>query len=464
MWGTTFDISIRTRTQLPTMYGSITMKAISRVTVVAGYAGVVMSLLVAMGPPTASPAQAQPPVVTTLAIDMVTTGNDDHTVGSIDPCIAVTAGTTVEFDVVLDAIPTGVGNSDLKAFAYYLGFDAANLTFISQTSAKNDCPPADGLQMLCRAANSCTGLLGCIDASEGVPEPPDSGAPPSPGVHDVNMADSTPGGTVGGGSDPYGKAGGVLGRYEIAVSPTAPTGLYGIGLSDSGWYTTLLVDSASPPNHLWDNPNVPGDDDKDGATDEDLMLDRTVNYGLIAVGVPCPLGGPDSDGDGYWDDDETNKGSDPLDAGSTPEHCDGVDNDGDDPGDGSGVDEGFPDSDGDTVKDCVDPDHPYYTDDDDDDDGFTDEDERWMSTDEQDDCPDASNPWGAPIDDAWPPDIDGNAVCDVTDAILFLAAFPSAEGTLAYSRRLDMAEANGVVDVTDALVFLAHFPSACTNP
>jgi len=95
---------------------------------------------------------------------------------------------------------------------------------------------------------------------------------------------------------------------------------------------------------------------------------------------------------------------------------------------------------------------------DDDCDGFTTADEEYAGTDPLDACPEDLG------HDVWPPDIDMNTVVDVTDAMLFLAAFPSAEGMPNYSRRLDVAQANGVINVTDALRFLPHFPGACTNP
>jgi len=59
----------------------------------------------------------------------------------------------------------------------------------------------------------------------------------------------------------------------------------------------------------------------------------------------------DDDNDGAFDADETAAGSNPLNAGSTPEVCDGVDNDLD-----GGIDEGFPDADGDGQANCADPD------------------------------------------------------------------------------------------------------------
>ena len=76
----------------------------------------------------------------------------------------------------------------------------------------------------------------------------------------------------------------------------------------------------------------------------------------------------DDDNDGHPDADETAAGSDPLNAASTPEVCDGVDNDLND-----GVDEGFANTDGDTEADCVDAD--------DDNDGYPDADETAAGSD-----------------------------------------------------------------------------------
>ena len=67
-------------------------------------------------------------------------------------------------------------------------------------------------------------------------------------------------------------------------------------------------------------------------------------------------------------------------------------------------------------------------------------------------------------DDAWPPDITMDTVVDIFDALLFLATFPSAEGSPNYSTRLDMASSDGVIDIFDALIFLSYFPSACPGP
>lgn len=59
----------------------------------------------------------------------------------------------------------------------------------------------------------------------------------------------------------------------------------------------------------------------------------------------------DGDNDGISDNDETTCGSNPLIAASTCEVCDGLDNDLNE-----GIDEGFPSNDNDGLADCVDPD------------------------------------------------------------------------------------------------------------
>ena len=100
---------------------------------------------------------------------------------------------------------------------------------------------------------------------------------------------------------------------------------------------------------------------------------------------------PDDDNDGHSDSNETAAGSDSLNAQSTPEVCDGVDNDLND-----GVDEGFANTDGDSMADCVDPD--------DDNDGVLDA---------ADLC--AGTPAGTQVNAAGCPDADGDGVADSSD-------------------------------------------------
>ncbi len=85
------------------------------------------------------------------------------------------------------------------------------------------------------------------------------------------------------------------------------------------------------------------DNDGDGSTDEG-SLDSDSDGMADCVDA-------DDDNDGISDADEIACGSNPLVAASTCEVCDGIDNDGD-----GTVDEGFTNTDGDNMADCVDPD------------------------------------------------------------------------------------------------------------
>jgi hypothetical protein len=126
----------------------------------------------------------------------------------------------------------------------------------------------------------------------------------------------------------------------------------------------------------------------------------------------------DADGDGYRNTTETTYASNTLNAASTPEVCDGADNDGD-----TLVDEGpgnpptpFADIDGDTVPDCVDSNVDTdgdtvvnTTDTDDDGDGTIDAIENIIGTDSLVSCNDSS---GLPD---WPQDFDDNKVINIVD-------------------------------------------------
>lgn len=122
------------------------------------------------------------------------------------------------------------------------------------------------------------------------------------------------------------------------------------------------------------------------------------------LGNSCDL---DDDGDGYTDANEIAAGSDPLNAASTPEVCDGSDNDLD------GVtDEGFPNADGDSQADCVDAD--------DDNDGVTDVAEVAAGSDPfnaastPEVCDGVNNDLDSQIDEGFP-NTDGDAQADCVD-------------------------------------------------
>ena len=96
-------------------------------------------------------------------------------------------------------------------------------------------------------------------------------------------------------------------------------------------------------------PDADGDGVADTADNCVNVSDPTqLNTDGDALGDACD---DDDDGDGITDGDEIAAGSDPLNAASTPELCDGIDNDLD-----GTADDGFTNTDGDVQANCVDPD------------------------------------------------------------------------------------------------------------
>lgn len=178
----------------------------------------------------------------------------------------------------------------------------------------------------------------------------------------------------------------------------------------------------------------------------------------------------DADGDGYRNTTETTHASDTLDAASTPEVCDGADNDGD-----TLIDEGpgdsptpFADIDADTVPDCVDGDVDTdgdtvvnTTDDDDDDDGTLDADENTIATDSLVSCDDGS---GLPD---WPQDFDGNRAINILDVVQLTP--PVFNSTMApggkepFERRKDIAP-DEVINILDVVKLTPPVFSATCTP
>lgn len=145
----------------------------------------------------------------------------------------------------------------------------------------------------------------------------------------------------------------------------------------------------------------------------------------------------------------TKKSTTRKDAGSTPEHCDGQDNDSD-----TLVDEGY-DYNGNTVPDCteegLDSDGdtiPNTVDEDDDNDGFSDAAENYMGLDSLSDCGPG----------AWAPDVNNDAEVDILDVLHYAGKLRAA-----YDRRYDL-NADGHVDILDVLVYKWELGKTCPNP
>jgi hypothetical protein len=203
---------------------------------------------------------------------------------------------------------------------------------------------------------------------------------------------------------------------------------------------------------------VPPDRDSDGYSDALDNCPRVFNPDQAdrdsdGAGNVCDR---DNDNDGFSDAKEVERGSDPLNASKTPEVCDGIDND----LDGS-ADEGFPDSDADGIKDCLDGNVdtdgdtvPNSTDADDDNDGFSDADEHYIATDSLDACSDNAT------QDAWAVDIDRDGDSDIGDVIQFAPSIFSTMGTPHYDRRFDF-NGNQIVNIGDVIRFGPFILTSC---
>ncbi len=164
----------------------------------------------------------------------------------------------------------------------------------------------------------------------------------------------------------------------------------------------------------------------------------------------------DADSDGFPDWPELRKDSDPLLPGSTPEVCDGIDNNGD-----GEADEGFEGGDN-AIPDCLDPsvdtdgDTIVNPDDPDDDgDGFLDWIENHLATNSLSACSQD------PLVDAWPPDTHLDGAADILDILLFKPVLGADLGEPGYNARFDL-NADTAIDVLDILLYKPVLGQTCS--
>jgi hypothetical protein len=202
-----------------------------------------------------------------IGIDVITTDNTKSTLGAIDQCVQVAPNATFQVDVFLNDVPAGQGFS---AQDYYLDFDNTRLTAVSQDHSA-------ATVLLAKVPGSSLWDASSIGASA---------------FHSVVMDYAMPPSTY---AEKPGDLG-VLGRYTFRATGTGLTALTlsSVILGNSGGVDFF----ASEIDEVWDASFGP-------------------QYGLVAIGVPCPgvtpapwptckptptpTPTPDTDGDGIPD-------------------------------------------------------------------------------------------------------------------------------------------------------------------
>jgi hypothetical protein len=205
---------------------------------------VVLSAITGLG---GSQHSAQGTPGTAVGIDADPAGNTATSLATIDQCVSVSLSQQFDIDIFVNEIPAGIL---LGGFNYDIAFDASRIKVIAQNH-----------QLLLASAPGSN----ITDLSDAVP---DTVSPHSAYVADFGTGEAGP--IVG-----------VLARYTLEVLPAAPTGTFGLALVN----VTLgdPIGTEIPVDQVLDGNSVP-------------------QYGLIAVGEPCPPAPtptppPDGDGD-----------------------------------------------------------------------------------------------------------------------------------------------------------------------
>jgi hypothetical protein len=344
-------------------------------------------------------------VAAIVGVDTNTTGNDATHVGTIDRCVSVSLtppNNTFYIDLfVKDA-------TDLNSWDGTLSFN--------ETKIRVNSLVVDGFFL----GNAGYPILNCY------PGPGDDG------VCQVSNVDTNYAGHSGSG---------VLGRLQLTALSAGtsklyftlswPFGVSGVTLRD---HTDAII----------------------GDLDSDTFFDGLVFNAMVVVGAPCPT---DADLDGFTNVEESVDGSDLLNASSTPEMCDGVDNDKD-----GLTDEWYDRDPANDVPDCTDAasdsdgDLTYNpTDTDDDNDGYTDAQEAYLGTDSLARCPVNS------YHSAWPLDINNDKYVTMADVNNFAGLIGSKYGDSdgQFRKRLDL-NADGYITMADVNKYSGHIGQKCT--
>jgi len=347
-------------------------------------------------------------VSTIVGVDTNTTGNTATYVGTIDRCIAIKSSGTFYIDLFVKDV------TDLNSWDGTFYFDE-NVVAVNSLDVDGFFlgSEEDGWPFLTCYTGSCT----------------------------VSNKDITRAGHTGSG---------VLGRLAltpISVGSTTKTSkLYFTTWEPPfGVSGVTLLDDGAPSAAI-------------GDLNGDQLFDGLVFNAIVVVGTTatCPT---DADKDGFTNVEESVDGSDLLNAASTPEMCDGVDNDKD------GVTDEWYDRDPvNGIPDCTDPasdtdDDGIYnpSDTDDDNDGYTDARGAYLGTDSLADC--RVNSYHS----AWPLDINNDGTITVSNDVLnYRGLISTVYGDGKFRKRLDL-NADQVITVSgDVLKFRGRISTWCS--
>jgi len=243
----------------------------------------------------------------TLGIDADPSGNTATSLGSVDACTSTSSSRSTTIDLFVTDV------SDLLGWASYINYDPS---LIAVTNIN------------VRMFQTADGHSNVYSASDPTPD--------SDGSFYASAIDLN--------APPYQDSGsGILAR--ITISALAP------GISPLTISSPSLTDVNGQPIG-----DTNGDGIFEGSIFNALVYVDQLDSDGDGLANACD---PDDDDDGFSDEQELGAGSDHLNPNSTPEACDGIDNDLD-----GLTDEGFPNTDGDSMADCAD--------DDDDNDGMPD--------------------------------------------------------------------------------------------
>jgi len=356
-------------------------------------------------------------VSTIVGVDTNTAGNDATHVGTIDRCVSVSL-TPPNNTFYIDLFVKDV--TDLNFWDGTLSFDE---TMIHVNSLVVD---------------------GFFLGSNGYPKLDCDWVQ---GVCQVGNTDMTHAGHAGSG---------VLGRLELTALTAGTSKLY-----FTLWEPPFGVSGVT----LW-NPSGTDIGDLDG----DHFFDGLVFNAIVVVGpdATCPT---DADKDGFTNVEESVDGSDMLSAFSTPDICDGVDNDLDGLIDGWNEPKmkmysaewydrdpvnGIPDC-TDAASDSDDDLTYNPSDTDDDNDGFTDAREAYLGTDSLADC--RVNIYHS----AWPLDINNDGrIMVVGDVTAFSGLIGSADGDGKFRKRLDFSGDGRLKVVGDVTRYSGQVGQSCS--